>query len=210
MGFVALAIAGLGAFGALVFLGLDRRLWSLAGAALFLGASGYAWQGSPTLPAAEARPRTAMAPIDAASIELREQLLGKYTADTAYLVAADAMTRAGEPHAAARVMAGGVAKLPRSFILWTWLGVTLAADADDEVSPPALLAFRQAARLAPEHPAPPFYLGMTYIRAGQFREARALWARAIALSAPGTAYRREIAARLALLDRLLALQAVAR
>lgn len=208
MGFLLLLLLGIGAFAALVWLRVDRLLWSLAGAALCLGAAGYAWQGRPTLAAVPAQPQVAMAPIEPSALALRESLLGRFTADTAYLVAADAMTRVGDTGAAARVVLGGVAKLPRSFILWTWLGTTLAADAGDQVSPPALLAFRRAAQLAPEHPAPPFYLGMAYVRAGQFREARPYWARALALSPEGQSYSREIALRLALLDRLLASGAV--
>lgn len=208
MGWVALALVAAAAFGALVWLRLPRLMWSLAGAALCLGAAGYAWQGRPALPSAPAQTTLEMAPIDPAAIALRDSMMGRYTADTAYLVAADAMTRAGENGAAARVILGGVSKYKDSFILWTWLGTTLAADAGDQVSPPALLAFRRAAQLAPEHPAPPFYLGMAYIRAGQFREARPYWARALSLSPEGTGYRREIALRLGLLDRLLASGAV--
>ena len=208
MGFVALALLGIGAFAALVLLRLDRILWSLAGAALFLGAAGYAWQGRPSLPAVPARTQVAMQPIDPQAIALRDSLLGRYTTDTAYIIASDAMTRVGDRQAAARVMLGATAKLPRSFIAWTWLGTTLAAEAGDQVSPPALLAFRRAGQLAPEHPAPPFYLGMAYVRAGEFRSARPYWARALALSPQGTSYRREIALRLALLDRLLASGAV--
>ena len=204
MGFAALALLGIASFAALVMLRVPRLLWSLAAAALFLGAAGYAWQGRPMLPAAPAASAVAMAPIDPEAIALRDSLLGRYTTDAAYLIASDAMTRADDTGAAAKVMLGATSKLPRSFIAWTWLGVTLAADAGDQVSPPALLAFRRAGQLAPEHPAPPFYLGMAYIRASQFREARAYWARALALSPEGTSYRREIAFRLALLDRLLA------
>ena len=204
MGWIALALLAAGAFAALVLLRVDRLMWSLVGAALFLGAAGYAWQGRPTLAAAPAEPTLRASATDPAALALRESLLGKYTADTAYLVAADAMARVGDTGAAARAVLGGVAKLPRSFILWTWLGTTLADDAGDQVSPPALLAFRRAGQLAPEHPAPPFYLGMAYVRAGQFREARPYWARALALSPAGTSYRREIAMRLSLLDRLIA------
>jgi tetratricopeptide (TPR) repeat protein len=210
MGFVVLAIVGIGAFAAMLLLRLPRPFWSLAGAALFLGAAGYAWQGQPMLGGRPAHPRVDAAPIQPEMIALRDSLLGRYTADTAYIVAADAMTRTGNPRAAARVMLGGTAKLPRSFITWTWLGVTLAAEAGDTLPPPALLAFRQAGRLAPEHPAPPFYLGLAYIRAGQFREARLLWSRALALCPENASYRREIALRLALLDRLLASGAPAR
>lgn len=204
MGFVMLALVGAAAFAMLVWLKLPRMLWSLGGAALFLGAAGYAWQGRPLLPASAARTTLAPRPMEPEAIALRESMLGRFTADTAYIGAADGMARIGETRLAARVMLGGVSKLPRSFILWTWLGTTLAADAGDRVSPPALLAFRQAARLAPEHPAPPFYLGMAYVRAGEFGTARTYWRRALALSPAGTSYRREIALRLALLERLLA------
>ncbi|MEH3047912.1 tetratricopeptide repeat protein [Sphingomonas adhaesiva] len=206
MGFLALGLLGAGAFGAMLLLGVRRLLWSTVGAALFLGAIGYAWQGRPSLAAAPARHRTTMAAIDPEAIALRDMLLGRYTQDAAYLVAADAMTRSGDTASAARAVMGGLSRLPKSFILWTWAGVTLAADAKDQVTPPALLAFRQAARLAPEHPAPPFYLGMAYVRAGQLAQARPYWRRAVALSPPGTAYRREIAVRLMLLDRFVELQ----
>ncbi|MBB3346006.1 hypothetical protein [Sphingomonas sp. BK069] len=204
MGFVALLLLGAGAFGALALLRADRALWTLLAAALCLGGAGYAWQGSPLLGVRPATPRTEIAPIDPDEIALRDSLLGRYTADTAYLVAADAMTRSGNSRAAARVVLGGLSKLPKSFILWTWAGVTLAAEAGDRLSPPALLAFRQAARLAPEHPAPPYYLGMAYLKAGQLAQARALWLHAVALSAPGTDYRRELVRRVLVLDQFIA------
>lgn len=205
MGLVLLAAVGGAAFVALALLGVGRALWSMAGAALMLGAAGYAWQGRPLLAATPARGTAATPqPLSREAIALRESLLGRYSEDAAYLIAADAMMRVGDTGAAARVTLGGVRKLPRSFILWTWLGVTLAADAGNQVSPPALLAFRQAARLAPEHPGPPFYAGFAYVRAGDFARARHYWARALALSPQGTSYRREIALRLALLDRVIA------
>ena len=138
-------------------------------------------------------------------LALRESLLGRYTADNAYITAADAMMRAGDPAAASRVVLSGIGRMPDSFILWTWAGVTLSAAAGGQLSPPALLAFRKAGQLAPNHPAPPFYLGLSYVRAGDFATARPLWARAVAMSTPGTQYRQEIAMRLALLDRLLAM-----
>ena len=50
MGWLALLLIGAGSFALLVALRVDRLLWSFAGAALMLGATGYALQGSPTLP----------------------------------------------------------------------------------------------------------------------------------------------------------------
>ncbi|KQN94042.1 hypothetical protein ASE95_03935 [Sphingomonas sp. Leaf231] len=206
MGFVVLLLlAGL-AFAAMAFLlRVDRLLWSMVGAALCLGGVGYAWQGRPMLPAAAPRHAATTAPIDIEEIQLRDSMFGRFTADTAYLVAADAMTRSGNDDAAARVILGGLSKLPQSFMLWTWAGVTLTAEAGHRVSPPALLAFRRAAQLAPEHPAPPYYLGFAYLEAGDLAKTRTLWARAAALSPEGTPYRAEIARRLALLERLMAM-----
>ena len=131
-------------------------------------------------------------------------MVGRYRADTAYLVAADAMTRIGNPGYAVNVVLGGISKYPDSLALWTGLGMSLATHDGSQVSPAALFAFQQAARLNPKHVAPPFFLGLAYVRAGNFAAARPYWARALALTPAGVSYRPAIAARLTLLDRFLA------
>lgn len=204
-GYIALAAIGAVAFGAMVALRLPRACWSLTGAALFLGAAGYAWQGRPGLPAhpvsANATPIT-FAPEEVA---LRERLLGRFTADNAYIIASDAMLRDGDTRAATEVILGGIRAIPRSMALWTQLGTDLALHDGDQLSPAALAAFRQAMRLAPRHPGPSYYLGLAYIRAGDIAAARTQWARAVALCAPGSDYRAIIAEQLARLDALVAM-----
>lgn len=199
-GYLILLALGAAAFAVLALLGIARSLWSMAGAALMLGAAGYAWQGRPGLTASPAQPSAQRVAIPAAMVSLREQLLGKYTADAAYFVLAEGMLRVGDRDSAARVMLGGVNALPKSFILWTGLG-SMLAERDRQVSPASLLAFRQAARLAPEHPAPLFYLGLAYARSGDPARAIRLWRRAIALSPERSTYRRDMAALLALLEQ---------
>lgn len=203
-GFVVLAVIGALAFGAMVLLRLPRMLWSFAGAALFLGAAGYAWQGRPALAAAPARPATDPVAVEPEAVMFRERLMGRFTADAAYLIASDAMLRAGDRRAAARVVLGGVRAIPRSFILWTQLGTNLAMLDGNQMSPAAKLAFGRAFQLAPEHPAPPYYAGLAYIRAGDLPAARRLWLRAVTLSPDGADYRRSIATQLLLLDRYMA------
>jgi cytochrome c-type biogenesis protein CcmH/NrfG len=204
MGFGWLLLFGGAAMGALVRLGLPRVAWSFAGAALMLGATGYALQGRPFQPGHPAAGAATGREDDPALTDLRDKMLGRYTLDAAYLVAADAMARGGDRRAAVQVLLGGIRKLPRSLVLWTALG-TAYAEHDRQVSPPARFAFEQAARLAPTHPAPPFFLGLAMVRAGDPAAARPLWARAMALSPAGVSYRRDIAVRLALLDRYLAM-----
>ena len=209
MGWVMLAILGAAAMALLVKLQVGRALWSMAGAALMLGATGYALQGRPTLAASPAVAAAPEAADDPALIDLRDQMLGRFTGDGAYLVAADAMTRSGDPKAAVQVILGGIRRIPNSVTLWTGLGTALAAHDNGQVSPPALFAFQQATRLSPRHPAPPFFWGLAYVRAGDFAAARPLWRRALALTPQGASYREAIAVRLALLDRYLEMVAPA-
>lgn len=204
MGWLTLLLLAGAAFGAMVALGLTRPLWSLAGAALMLGATGYALQGSPAMPAQPARPDVATEAVDPGLIALRDRMLGHWTAQGAYVVAADAMTRAGEKRAAVQAVLGGIRRYPDNLLLWVALGQTLAAHDGGRLSPPSLFAFQQALRLGPQHPAPYFFLGLAQVRGGEFAAARPLWARAVALSPAGASYRGEIAERLALLDVYLA------
>ena len=127
MGYVWLLALAAGAMGAMVALRLARPLWTLIGAALMLGATGYALQGSPTLDAKEPTPRRTREAQDPALIDLRDQLLGRYSLDAAYVTAADAMLRTGNERAAVQVLLGGVSKIPRSFALWAALGSAYAA-----------------------------------------------------------------------------------
>lgn len=204
MGWLTLFLLGGATMALLVTLGVERRLWSLAGAALMLGATGYALQGRPGLPSQPARPAVARAADDPGLIALRDRMLGHWTAQGAYLIAADAMERAGEKRAAVQAVLGGLRRYPDNLALWVGLGNVLAAHDGGRVSPPALFAFRQAARLGPEHPGPPFFLGLAYIRAGDFAAARPWWARALALTPTGVSYHRDIAERLQALDAYLA------
>ncbi|WP_174279376.1 tetratricopeptide repeat protein [Sphingomonas bacterium] len=204
MGYLALALLAAAAFAATARFGVARPLWSMVGAALMAGATGYAWQGRPGLPGADPRPEATVRAPEPALIELRDRMFGGYTLDHAYLNAADVMQRVGEPRLAVLAILGGLRKMPESLSLWTGLGTALAAHDGDRVSPPALFAFEHARHLAPDQPAPLFFEGLAYIHAGDFAAARPLWARALALTPPGVSYHRDIAERLTLLDQYLA------
>lgn len=206
MGWVWLAVLGVASFGALALLKVDRLLWSMVASALMLGAAGYALQGQPGLAGHPVSTTPAPTPDDDAMIELRDQMLERYTGAAAYLVAADAMTRVGDRRAAVQVLLGGIRMAPKSLVLWTGLANAMSAHDGNQVSPPALFAFQQAMRIAPKHPAPPFFLGLAYVRSGDFATARPYWAKALALTPPGISYRQDIAMRLMMLDRVLAMQ----
>ncbi|MGY2736199.1 tetratricopeptide repeat protein [Sphingomonas sp. UYP23] len=202
-GWIGLALIGVVVAGALWVSGVSRALWTLVGAALMLGAAGYALQQraglGEHLAVSDAIP-VAVAPE---MIELRDAMLGRFTGDGAYLMASDALMRSGSRRSGVNVVLLGLNHYPLSLTLWTGLGTALVQH-DASVSPAARLAFDQATRLAPEHPAPPFFEGLAYAQTGQYRTARLYWARALKLAPAAAGYHRDIALRLAALDLVIA------
>ena len=184
-------------------LGVPRAVWSIVGAAIMLGATGYALQGRPQLGGAPREAGSMPIDIEPGLVEMREAMFGRFTGDGAYMIAADALTRSGDTQAAAQVILGGIRHVPGSVMLWTGLGDTLARNDGDQVSPSALFAFQQAMRLGPKHPGPPFFLGLAYVRAGQLAAAAPYWQRAVALCPRDARYRPLIAERLGVLKLYL-------
>lgn len=206
MGWIALALLMAGAFGLLWRLGVPRDLASFVGAALMLGAAGYALQGRPGLEGQLAAATGMTAEFDPGLAELRLAMFGRFTVAEPYFVASDALARSGARRSAVGVLLGGVNTYPDNFALWTVLG-SAYADHDGTVSPAARLAFERALKLAPEHPAPPYFLGLALVRSGEFREASRWWRRALAATPERMWYRADIVRRLTLLERFLASEA---
>ena len=206
MGWVGLLLLALGSGVLLWRLGLPRTVSTAAAAAVMLGATGYALQGQPGL--AGQRPRAApeTARVDPGLSELRREMFGRYTYADQYFVMSEGLTRAGQPAGAVSVLLGGIGGAKQNAALWTALGSAYAENDANTVSPASRFAFDQALRLAPEHPGPPFFLGIANIRAGEFAKARGWWLRALRLTPQGAPYGRDIAERLVLLDRLIALE----
>lgn len=208
MGWVMLALVTGLAAALLVALKVPRLLWTVAGTALVLGCAGYAAQGRPGL--GEAKPRPQAKSIETAPdlIALRTAMWGKFTVESQYEVAFDALMRVGDARSAVKLAIGGVTKYPDSAELWTDLGSGFVTH-DGRLSPPARFAFDRAIALAPRHPAPRFFRGLGHIQGGQLAEGRADWVRALALAPGGAPYRAGIEERLAVLDQFIAMAAQA-
>lgn len=206
-GWFVFALLALAAGGLALRLGVPRALASFLGAALALGAAGYALQGRPGLPGMPVTAAATAGEVDPGLSALRLRMFGRFTRAEPYLAGADALTRAGATGSAVRLLLGGVNAAPADFALWTALGGAYADHDGNSVSPAARLSFDRAMQLAPDHPGPPFFLGVAHVRAGEFRQARDWWALAYRLTPATSSYRPEIGARLELLDRLLASEA---
>lgn len=209
-GWLILALLLVAIFGLLVMARVAKPLWGFVGATLMLGAAGYAWQGSPTLAGV---PRAAERKVEAPDIaadDLRDAIWGRFTYDYAYAVAADGLARAGATQAAVNAVLGGLQGAPNSGRLWTRLGTAiLAHDGGQVLSPAARTAFARGIATAPDHPGPYFYYGMALIQTGDLPGAKRAWLAALARTPRNASYREDLAMRLVLLDRLMAMRPTA-
>ena len=207
MGFVALAAIGLLVVVLIWRLGVARPLWTLLGAGLLLAATGYALQGRPTLAGHPVAADSQPIDIDPQLVAFREAIMPGLPGDAAALALADDRLRQGDPTGAVTGLLDAIAARPRDSALWTGLGTVLAAHDGQQLSPTALFAFRRAFQLAPDQPAPAFFLGLASVQAGDIAAAKPAWQQALALTPRDAPYRNDIAERLAMIDAFLAIDA---
>jgi cytochrome c-type biogenesis protein CcmH len=201
-------IAGLTAavFGALVFaFKVPRVAWELTAAALLFGLAGYALQGHPGLAGAPKAPVEDQRTADAELLRQRQAMGDKFGQGQSWLVVSDALSRQGQFRAAADFLGHAVREHPDDADLWVALGNALTGHGEGMISPAAQFAFRRAAQINPEHPGPPFFMGMALAQSGHLVEARALWLGLLQRTPADAPYRRDLVARLARLDQLIAM-----
>ena len=183
------------------FAGLRGGVLQMAGAAVLLAMAGYAWQGRPALPAAPAQGSGAQRLPETAFAALRNEFFERFTSATSWLVMADSYQRRGNTGDAVGIIRAGLRSNPRNVALWTGLGNALVLHGGG-MNPAAELAFRRAATLAPGHPAPPFFYGLSLIQSGRIEEGERLWGRVLAEAPADASWRPVIADRLAVIDQL--------
>jgi cytochrome c-type biogenesis protein CcmH len=157
--------------------------------ALGAGVAGYAFTGSPMLPASPA-PQTDPNPdLTPEAEQASKQLLENFGDVRAWLTLSDALIRAERTETAVTALESGLEAIPGNADLWVQLGVALVAHANGEVVPAARLAFDRASRLAPDHPAPGYFLGLSWLQAGEPEKALAVWGDLLARSTPDAPWR---------------------
>jgi cytochrome c-type biogenesis protein CcmH len=183
MGWVALLVLAAVSLALLRLLGLRGGLLTGSAAALLLGASGYALQGRPELPGAPALGGEArdIFPLT----DARHAFFGNFTAAESWLRISEALARDGKSEDAVGILQNAVRRYPGDPQLWIGLGNALVDHARG-LTPPAELAYRRAAELAPGHPGAPFFYGLALARSGDRQAAVATW-RQILETAPANA-----------------------
>jgi cytochrome c-type biogenesis protein CcmH len=183
MGWFILAVLILLSGGALRLSGVAGPMLKVAGAALLIGACGYALQGRPSLAGAPAQAdrRERTVPLTNA----RHAFFGQFSANERWVMMSESIGSRGNTADAAELLRSAIRAHPDDPMLWIGLGNALV-DHAGVMTPPAELAFARAQELAPAYPAPPFFRGLALARSGDAARGVALW-REILAAAPADA-----------------------
>ncbi len=202
---VVIGLAALAFAAAAGPLKVPRSGWEAIGAALLLGIAGYALQGRPQQRGTP-KPASERVMGDGAALVAARQELRSTSGSGAnsWLVIGDALARNGRYADAARILQGAVRQNPADPDGWLALGNALVGHAEGTLSPAALYAYRRAAAADPEHPGPPFFLGLALAQTGRLGEARAMWAELLARSPKDAPWRADLALRLDRLNQFIA------
>ncbi|KPF76867.1 cytochrome C biosynthesis protein [Blastomonas sp. AAP25] len=207
MAWVIVLLVAVAIMAGMIWLGkLPRRAWELAGAALFLGIAGYAWQGQPSLAGSPKEPVEKLSMFDEDLAKQRDEMGGNFGDARAWLVLADAQSRQGKFATAATALSKGLETYPEDTDLWVALGNALVGHSNGLLTPASQFAYQKAATLTPDHPAPPFFLGLALATSGQLQQARAIWGELLERSPPEAEWREDLTTRLARIDALIAQQ----
>ncbi|HWI86976.1 MAG TPA: cytochrome C biogenesis protein, partial [Sphingomonas sp.] len=173
----------------------------LIAAATLLGLAGYAWQGAPALPGSPPPPKATTRGGNTLFALERKAWLETVGPDAVQLDGADALIRNGDADYAAGLLRAGLMRNPDDMVLWIGLGNALQMHADGAVTPPARFAFDRAAAIAPNHPAPLYFLGLAYVQMRDLESAATVWRDLLAHAPKGAPWRARVAAQLALIER---------
>ena len=185
-GWLALLGLILAATGALWLLKVRGGLLTAAIAAFTFGAAGYALQGSPGLDGAPAAAGAQRSPVPLT--EARHAFFGNFSSEESWLRLSEGLARAGNSEDAVGILQNAVNRYPGSVQLWIGLGNALVDHAHG-LTPPAELAYRRAAELAPGHPAAPFFYGLARARSGDRAGAIEIWKSILATAPPRAGWR---------------------
>lgn len=190
MGWVVIILFASGVFLALWRLaGFHRVTLQLLTSALLIGIAGYAVQGRPLLPGKPAPPPAG---------EARGEVPG-YDSAASWLTIADAYRSSGDKQDAVQDIRARLRANRDDAELWVGLGAALVMHADGMITPAAELSFRRAASLAPQHPGPKFFHGLSLAQSGKPEEAERIWTELIANAPADAEWRPMVEANLALL-----------
>ncbi|WP_114951077.1 tetratricopeptide repeat protein [Sphingosinicella terrae] len=210
MGWVSiLVLAALTAAALWPFFRRDKAALQLLGATLLVALAGYAMQGRPAQEGSPKPPPERQPVPDSDFARTRGEMMGQFDRASFWLTMSEGYARRGDTQGAVQVIQSGLRDSPQDPDLWVGLGSALVAHADGMITPAAEMAFRRAQRIAPEHPAPPYYFGLALAQAGNFDQAEQLWRRILADAPADASWRPMVEQQIQALQQARAMQGLA-
>lgn len=198
-----IALAAVAFIVAATVLRVPRSGWTLLGAALLFGLAGYALHGSPGQPAASGTAAIEQAVDGELLIDARREFFDTSQFPARWIVTGDSYLRRGDFARAAGFYRNAVEEDQGNLEAWLALGIALVEHADGNLTPAALEAFERAQEADDENGGPRYFLGLSWLRAGEAERTRELWREALQKAPEDAVWRESLALRLMRLETLM-------
>ena len=204
IGILALALASFAV--AAFVLRIGRGGWTLLGATLLFGLTGYALQGSPDQPAAPGIAQAKQSADGELLVEARREFSDDTRLPSRWVVTGDGFVRRGDFASAAALYRNATQENPQDSEAWLAMGIALVEHAEGTLSPAALEAFELAQGLDAASGAPRYFLGLAWLRSGEPARTRELWVEALQNAPQDASWGESLALRIMQLDAMMSPQ----
>ncbi|NNC53956.1 MAG: hypothetical protein HKO08_13035 [Erythrobacter sp.] len=204
-----IGLAALSFLAAVFLLKVNRSGWSLLGAALLFGLSGYGLQGSPAIQSAPGTTRAQQGLDGELLVSSRRDFFDADQLPSRWILTGDGFARRGDYMQAAGFYRSATQENPADTEAWLALGIALVEHADGNLTPPALKAFERAQALDETNGGARYFLGLSWLRAEQVGRTVELWSEALEAAPEDAPWRDTLALRLMRLQQLLGMGAPA-
>lgn len=181
---------------------VNRSGWTLLGATLLFGLTGYALQGSPGQPAAPGIAAERQQVDGELLISARREYFDTSQLPSRWITTGDAFARRGDFAQAAGFYRSATQENAGDLEAWLALGIALVEHGDGQLTPAALYAFEKAQKIDEENAGPRYFLGLSWLRMGEAGRALELWREALRAAPEDAEWRESLALRVMQLEAM--------
>lgn len=199
----AIALAAAVFLAAAFVVKVDRNGWTLLGATLLFGLTGYALHGSPGQPSAPGMATERQGTDGELLIDARREYFDTSQFPSRWITTGDGFARRGDFAQAAGFYRSATQENPGDLEAWLALGIALVEHAEGRLTPAALYAFQKAQQIDTENAGPRYFLGLAWLRAGEVERTLELWREALEAAPEEAEWRESLALRLMQLETMV-------